>query len=98
MPCQPHVRGDREGGVMMPVKPPEQMDSRLYQVIAQAQFEVFADDDVWLPMASDHAPARDAIAGVRDGELCKPCHDFLYMSGAFRRLYPVGTNAKRISC
>jgi hypothetical protein len=28
----------------------------------------------------------------------KPCHDFLYMSGAFRRLDPVGTNAKRISC
>ena len=22
---------------------------------------------------------------------CKPCHDFLYISGAFRRLYPVGS-------
>ncbi len=31
-------------------------------------------------------------------ELAKPCHDFLYISGAFRRLYPVGTNAKSISC
>jgi len=28
----------------------------------------------------------------------KPCHDFLYISGAFRRLYPVGTNAKSMSC
>jgi hypothetical protein len=23
--------------------------------------------------------------------LPKPCHDFLYISGAFRRLYPVGS-------
>jgi len=30
--------------------------------------------------------------------LYKPCHDFLYISGAFRRLYPVGTNAKSMSC
>jgi len=29
---------------------------------------------------------------------CKPCHDLLYISGDFRRLYPVGTNSKRISC
>lgn len=28
----------------------------------------------------------------------KPCHDLLYISGAFRRLYPVGTNAKSMSC
>ena len=28
----------------------------------------------------------------------KPCHDFLYISGAFRRLCPVGTNAKSMSC
>jgi len=28
----------------------------------------------------------------------KPCHDFLYNSGAFRRLYPVGINAKSMSC
>src|SRR5262249_62392672 len=28
----------------------------------------------------------------------KPCHDLLYISGAFRRLYPVGTNSKSISC
>jgi hypothetical protein len=28
----------------------------------------------------------------------KPCHDFLYISGAFRRLYPVGSNAKSMSC
>src|SRR5207249_771731 len=26
------------------------------------------------------------------------CYDFLYISGAFRRLYPVGTNAKSMSC
>ena len=32
------------------------------------------------------------------GLTCKPCHDFLYISGAFRRLYPVGTNAKSMSC
>jgi len=28
------------------------------------------------------SPARDLLD--------KPCHDFLYISGAFRRLYPVG--------
>ena len=28
----------------------------------------------------------------------KPCHDFLYISGAFRRLYPVGTHSKSMSC
>ena len=32
------------------------------------------------------------------GQHRKPCHDFLYISGAFRRLYPVGTNAQSISC
>ena len=32
------------------------------------------------------------------GDLRKPCHDLLYISGAFRRLYPVGTNAKSMSC
>ena len=25
------------------------------------------------------------------GQVHKPCHDLLYISGAFRRLYPVGT-------
>jgi len=34
----------------------------------------------------------------RQEQLAKPCHDFLYISGAFRRLYPVGTNAKSMSC
>jgi hypothetical protein len=28
----------------------------------------------------------------------KPCQDLLYISGDFRRLYPVGTNAKSMSC
>ena len=28
----------------------------------------------------------------------KACHDLLYISGDFRRLYPVGTNSKSISC
>jgi hypothetical protein len=33
---------------------------------------VLADDDVWLPMACDHAPSRDAIACVRDGDVSHP--------------------------
>ena len=28
----------------------------------------------------------------------KPCHDLLYISGDFRRLYPVGISAKSMSC
>ncbi len=32
------------------------------------------------------------------GEVCKPCHDLLYISGDFRRLYPVGISAKSMSC
>jgi len=34
-----------------------------------------------------HVRAFAALGGVPH----KPCHDFLYISGAFRRLYPVGT-------
>src|SRR5215510_12160085 len=30
--------------------------------------------------------------------LHKACHDLLYISGDFRRLYPVCTNSKSISC
>jgi hypothetical protein len=30
--------------------------------------------------------------------MLKACHDLLYISGDFRRLYPVGTNSKSISC
>ena len=41
-------------------------------------------------------PVRRAYVPKEEGG--KPCHDLLYISGDFRRLYPVGTNSKRISC
>ncbi len=52
---------------MAMVETPEEMEKRLLGVIGQAQFHVFADDYVWQPMSSDHAPAREALACVRDG-------------------------------
>ena len=39
------------------------------------------------PPATPHAPRWR-----------KPCQDLLYISGDFRRLYPVGTDAKSMSC
>jgi hypothetical protein len=38
-----------------------------------------------------------AVRGLA-GTLGKACHDLFYISGDFRRLYPVCTNSKSISC
>jgi hypothetical protein len=46
----------------------EQMEGRLLGVISQSRFELLPDDYVWAPMNLGHAPAREAIACVRDGD------------------------------
>jgi len=46
----------------------EQMQARLLGVIARARFEVLPDDYVWSSLSLGHAPAREAIACVRDGD------------------------------
>jgi len=45
---------------------PEEMETRLKRVIAQSQFDVLADDYIWEPMSPDQAPAREALACVKD--------------------------------
>jgi hypothetical protein len=47
---------------------PEQMQARLLAVISRSRFEVLPGDYVWAPMSLGHAPAREAIACVRDGD------------------------------
>jgi hypothetical protein len=42
--------------------------------------------------------ARMSRKAYKDAILATPCQDLLYISGDFRRLYPVGTNAKSMSC
>jgi hypothetical protein len=44
------------------------------------------------------AEHRGYLGGLMVNIPAKPCHDLLYISGDFRRLYPVGTNAKSMSC
>ena len=48
---------------------PEQMETRLSHVIAQSQFDVLADDYIWQPTTPGQAPAREAVACVRDGDV-----------------------------
>jgi len=40
-------------------------------------------------METSRTTGPDLPSVLRE-QLTKPCHDFLYISGAFRRLYPVG--------
>ena len=65
------TRQSDESGAMEALMPlaetPEEMDERLMRVIAQSQFDVLADDYIWQPMSPDQAPAREALACVRDG-------------------------------
>jgi len=68
----------------MALETQEQMEARLLGVIAESQFDVLADDYIWQPMEADRAPARDAIACVRDGSMW---HEFVPA--------PVGTSAQR---
>lgn len=68
----------------MALETQEQMEARLLGVIAESQFDVLADDYIWQPMEADRAPARDAIACVRDGSMW---HEFVPA--------PVGASAQR---
>jgi transposase len=60
-------------------------------------------DGVWAAESPPYCRALPALEALRQIGLqqyyrCKPCHDLLYISGDFRRLYPVGTNSKSMSC
>ena len=52
--------------------------------------------DGYYPLGTDHCVM--VVKDEHDRILIKPCHDLLYISGAFRRLYPGGTKAKSMSC
>jgi len=45
------------------------MEARLLGVISWSRFEVLRDDHVWAPMSPGQAPAGEAIACVRDGDI-----------------------------
>jgi len=81
--------GGRETNLLKP------LDSLIHgmgaslQAIAQANAEV---------APKVRSPGGRACNRKGEGSMGKPCHDFLYISGAFRRLYPVGTNSKSMSC
>jgi hypothetical protein len=53
---------------MAQVETADEMETRLLRVIAQARFEVLAQDYIWRRMAHDQPPSQIAIACVRDGE------------------------------
>ena len=50
------------------------------------------------PKVLERAADEGCILVTHDRQTHKPCHDLLDISGAFRRLYPVGTNSKSMSC
>jgi len=53
---------------MAQVETTDEMETRLLRVIAQAHFEVLAQDYTWRRMAHNQPPSQKAIACVRDGE------------------------------
>ena len=54
--------------LMAQVETTDETETRLLRVIAQARFEVLAQDYIWRRMDHDQPPSQKAIACVRDDE------------------------------